>query len=235
MMDGLDIVSVSDIYTPEKIKECEKRCSAILSAIKSIEKNFEKIAFNLYWIYSTGMYKAYGFYSIIDYAASAFGFSKSTTYNYISLVERFGKCNGEGIPDLSSSSIKKEYKDYSVSQLLELADLSDDEIQEAVVPSMSVRDIKKMVKAVKKSRDEEDSSGSTEPDGQEVLTVKDNELILPDSGDDEKVCICSVIDSYSAIESVFNRFNTKLFDYFRQHPDLDRSKASIEIYCRYPV
>lgn len=193
-IETLDTALQAGIYTPEALKECEKRSEIIRSELKNIEKSYVKIAFHLYWIYSTKIYRAYACESITDYAASAFGFSKSTTYNYISLVERFGKRNKEGVLEPGVNSLEKEYKDFSYSQLLPLVELSDEEIGQAIVPSMSVRDIKKMVKAVEKSRDSSgtlpDDSGSaacpepdgTEPDGQEVLVADGNELVLPDSG-----------------------------------------------------
>lgn len=190
-----------DIYSADILEECEKRCTAIRTAINSIEKNFKKIAFNLYWIYSSKVYRSYGFLSITDYAASTFGFSKSSTYNYLMLVERFGnipeaeKVQGTDILATEVKSFRREYESYSSSQLIEMVTLSDEEIEKTILPSMSVRDIRKMAKAVsrQKEMDADDIPGTipdiikpdvtglddTDSDGQKAMVIIGNDISAP--------------------------------------------------------
>ena len=135
----------SRVFTKEFFSELEKHNKAILSAIKSCNKDIEKIAFNLYWIYQEKAYKAMGHVSIMDYAREYFDIEKSTTYNYISIVERFGARDKDG--NLTLKGFGSDYKDYSYSKLLLLSSIQEDDINYLDInPDMSVRDIKKAIK-----------------------------------------------------------------------------------------
>ena len=137
--------SSPDVYSPEMLKELDKRTKNIRFAITRMDIDVEKASINLYWIYSTKAYKAMGHESIIDYALAEFDIAKSTTYNYITLVERFGHRDEDG--NLLFDGFDEKYKSYSSSKLNLLAPLTDYEIYDLDITSeMSVRDIKKKIK-----------------------------------------------------------------------------------------
>lgn len=176
----------SKVYSPETLKELKKRSSSIKTALSSIDKSFENITFDLYWIYKNDAYKTMGFESIIDYAENQFGFKKSTTYNFIRLAERFGKpCE-----DKNLICFDEKYKDYSSSKLSLLIDKSDSEIESMKIkPDMSVSEIKKQIKKHDAVSSAPDSSYNPDapknnPDAQEELVIDNNEVSLPDTSSD---------------------------------------------------
>lgn len=187
-------VTDTDIYSKEMLNELQRRVRIVKTALNSVEKSMEKVAFNLYWIYANKAYKAMGCESITDYAFQKFDFQKTTTYSFINIVERFAVRNEDGSV---GESFDTKYKDYSSSKLSVLVNLTDEQIEESgITPDMSVRDIKKLVRKI----NDDDISVSSEnavtgrtavtdtesagPDTQYSVVVKDNELSLPvsDSG-----------------------------------------------------
>lgn len=138
-----------DIYSKEMLKELEKRVKTVKIALSGIDKNFEKVAFNLYWIYANKMYKAMGHESIVDYSEKTFDFGKTTTYSFISVVERFAAHSEDGSV---ADCIDTKYKGLSVSKLSLLVKLNDDEIRSlGILPNTSVREIKRLVKEYENS------------------------------------------------------------------------------------
>lgn len=133
-----------DAFSSEVVKELQKRVKSIKTALCVIDKNMEKVAFNLYWIYVNGAYRAMGCESITDYALKEFDLCKSSTYSFINIVERFGARSEDNV---ILDAFDEKYKGYSSSKLSVMIDLSDDDIENlSISPSMSVRDIKKLVK-----------------------------------------------------------------------------------------
>lgn len=149
-----------DIYSKEMLKELDKRVKTVKTALSGIDKNFEKVAFSLYWIYVNKMYKAMGHESIIDYAENVFDFGKTTTYSFISVVERFAAHSEDGSV---ADSIDAKYKGLSISKLSLLVKLKDDEIHSlGILPSTSVREIKRLVKEHENSLSLKESSCAIE-------------------------------------------------------------------------
>lgn len=133
----------TDVFSKEVLSELAKRHNAIQKAQNRIDTSFETIAFNLYWIYAKQAFKADGFDCIQDYANGYFGYSKTTCYSLIAVVERFAKReNGVMLEKLDES-----VKGYSVSKLSLMVNLTEDQLA-ALNPGMSVRDIKKFVKSL---------------------------------------------------------------------------------------
>lgn len=200
-IDDYEFASVTNTYTPEMLKDISKHSNAIASALSSIAKNYEKVIFNLYWIYKTKSYISFGYDSIITYASEKFGFKKSSTYDFIILAERFGN------DDFTAFNTK--YKDYEHSKLSLIADKSDTEIESLELkPDMSVKEIKALVKkhdsiinAVQDSADNESGSDSEKSDFQEKLVIKkNNEISLPGSAQS---------DAYDSINEFDNAIQSK--------------------------
>lgn len=182
-INDYEMAAFTNTYTTEMLKDISKHSNAITTALNSIAKNYEKVIFNLYWIYKTKSYISFGYDSIITYASEKFGFKKSSTYDFITLAERFGN------DDFTAFDAK--YKDYEHSKLSLIADKSDIEIESLELkPDMSVKEIKALVKkhdssnkSIQDSVDNESGSDSKKPDSQESLVINDNEVSLPESDD----------------------------------------------------
>lgn len=86
----------------------------------------------------------------------ALGFSKSSTGNYINVCERFSKRDAKGQP---TKDLSEDYCLFSFTQLTEMLSLPEGKEKE-VTPEMSVREIRKLKKAFKKSEGISVSDGS---------------------------------------------------------------------------
>ncbi len=140
-MEGLDY------YSKETVVQVQKLTEGIRQEMASIQRSFETVAFNLFWIYKHDGYKTYGYQTIADYAQKEFGIKKTTCYDFINIAERFGKQEEKG--DLLG--LDDKWKAYGTSKLALIADLSDEEIETLdITPDMPAREIKKAVSALDK-------------------------------------------------------------------------------------
>lgn len=155
----------TDVFSKEILTELTKRSKEITSCLNKIDSSFEKIAFDLYWIYSKQAYKANGFDSIYAYCGEYFGYSKTTCYSFISVVERFAKRDENGV---FLEKLDERVKGYSVSKLSLMIGLTDEQLAR-LKPEMSVRDIKKFVKSLagKALPELPDGNGKTKEDTEE--------------------------------------------------------------------
>ncbi len=140
-MEGLDY------YSKETVVQVQKLTEGIRQEMASIQRSFETVAFNLYWIYRHDGYKIYGYQTIADYAQKEFGIKKTTCYDFINIAERFGKQEEKG----DALGLDDKWKAYGTSKLALIADLSDEEIETLdITPDMPAREIKKAVSALDK-------------------------------------------------------------------------------------
>lgn len=184
-MNPLEKVDMStDVFSKEVLTELTKRSKAIKSCQNKIDSSFESIAFNLYWIYNKQAFKADGFDSIYRYSEEYFGYSKTTCYSLISVVERFAKRDENGA---LLEKLDERVKSYSVSKLSLMVGLTDEQLAR-LKPEMSVRDIKKFVKSLggkalpefsggnqKLKKDVGESAGENNDDGIIDTTAKEIE------------------------------------------------------------
>ena len=115
--------------------------------IKDITRRFFVIGFRLNEAKEQGYVEALGYPDIETLAEEEFGFKRSTTYGLIAVFRRFAEVNDNYT---RMNYIKKEYADYSYSQLLEINKLTylppSYQIKEEIPPTSSVRDIASYVK-----------------------------------------------------------------------------------------
>ena len=126
-------------------------------------------------------YKNLNYASFESYVENELHFNKSTAYNLIAVQERFG----------DGMNINKKYVDYSYSQLTELVNYSDEELN--IFPSsLSVRAIKDIKSADKISKRLE--KGVIKHSKEELNSVKFTTCF----DDDEKIShqIHYIIDNY---------------------------------------
>lgn len=132
------------VNTPFKIKpgDTNRHLKALDDAIDAVRKEyFFIISFNLYWFYKTLAYRSLGdkFYSSVsDFAKDRYGISKATTYQYLEVVEKFGKLNPKtGEID----AIQDEYRDYKSTALIIMAGMTDKQLARCN-PSMKTKELK---------------------------------------------------------------------------------------------
>lgn len=138
---------IQDHYSKETVVQVQKLTEGIRQEMASIQRSFETVAFNLFWIYKHDGYKTYGYLTIADYAQKEFGIKKTTCYDFINIAERFGKQEEKG----EISGLDDKWKAYGTSKLALIADLSDEEIETLdITPDMPAREIKKAVSTLDK-------------------------------------------------------------------------------------
>ena len=138
----------------EFCKEMLTRCNNIQTELCKIESSYEKIAFDLYYIYSQKGYEVLGYKNIYDLAKDKFDIARGTAHSYVTTVKKFAKRDNSGavLPEIEDS-----YKGFTPSQLSVMCSMDEKQIS-YVTSDMSVRDIKKLSKGDDSSKNE--SSGS---------------------------------------------------------------------------
>lgn len=208
------VVTMStDAFSKEILTEYQRRTKAIKSSISKIDSSFESIAFNLHWINTKQAFKAEGYPTIVEYAAEKFGYQKSTCYSLIAVVDRFAERDEKGA---LKESFEKRVKDFSVSKLSLMVNLTESEIA-SLKPTMSVREIKKFVKGLEGKALPELPEGDGEtPEGEDSGTEDSNVI------DVESTVISDVLIKCKGKED-FDAKAGKISEYvacvFRQHPD----------------
>ena len=127
------------------------------------------IAFRIYEMYRNGNYKKY-YKTIVEACQAELGFKKSTTYNMINIVKRFGRPDSYG--SISYQSFVN--LDYSYSQLCEMLSLSDKQL-ESVSPQTTVKELREMKKV--------QTSGKTE--NEKVVIDVSADFIISEEGIEE--------------------------------------------------
>lgn len=152
----------------ETLKEAKKRNASISKSLCNVQSSFTRIAFDLYWMYSTSAFSLLGYKNIYDCAAKEHGIARGTCSDFIHIVERFAKRDNAGNV---LEEIRPELKDYQSSKLIALLGVTDAQLTEFSV-DMSVRDIKKKVKELHGEAQDEAQDETPEAD-----TSNDKEII----------------------------------------------------------
>ena len=144
---------LADIIKPADTDE-EMFVSYIDKIRKEVERaadNWLHIAYYVYELNFFGYYKNH-FDNIVDCCLANFGFKKSTTYNFINIVEQFSVKQAFTVGMVKSKPIAQyvgwndffiAVKSWSYSQLVAMLSLSDKQREQAT-PEMSAREIKRL-------------------------------------------------------------------------------------------
>ena len=153
----------------ETLKEARKRNASISKSLCNVQSSFTRIAFDLYWMYSTSAFGLLGYKNIYDCAAKEHGIARGTCSDFIHIVERFAKRDDAGNV---LEEIRPELKDYQSSKLIALLGVTDAQLTEFSV-DMSVRDIKKKVKDIHGEAGKSDASDCDAPGGDDTYNGKE--------------------------------------------------------------
>ena len=113
--------------------DLEKSINNLDSAVKNLAIKFMEVGKYLKEVKEHAKFKELGFESIYELTELKYGFSKTTTKNFISVFEKFGNPDGY-------QYIKTEYRDYNFSQLVEL--VSEKENLDDYSPFQTVKEIR---------------------------------------------------------------------------------------------
>ena len=234
--------------TTEIINPPETDEEMFISYIDKIRKEVERAADNwlhiAYYVYELnyfGYYKKH-FDNIVDCCQANFGFKKSTTYNFINIVEQFAvkqsftvgmvkskpKLQFVGFNDFFSA-----VRQWSYSQLVAMLSLSDKQREQAT-PEMSAREIKRLKTDSK--RLENNSAESSETAPAEIVVPDDPEPAqAPASNFETEQLKCEIADlnnKYSSERITNKRLNTKLVDMTAERDkalqDIDEFKQQVK-------
>lgn len=159
----------------ETLKEAKKRNASISKSLCNVQSSFTRIAFDLYWMYSTSAFSLLGYKNIYDCAAKEHGIARGTCSDFIHIVERFARRDDAGNV---LEEIRPELKDYQSSKLIALLGVTDTQLTEFSV-DMSVRDIKKKVKELHGEAQDEAQDETAESDtsnGKEIIDTTAQEV-----------------------------------------------------------
>lgn len=143
------------------------------SLLKKVDEGFTKasdayvtIACAIWQIYHNEYYRIDKYKNIAEFAEVKYEIKKSTTHNYIKVVEKFGH-----IVDGKALGLKEEYREFKCSQLINMLTFTPEQL-EFVLPSMSVREIieygKKPLISEFDDSENKESAESVEPNDTEA-------------------------------------------------------------------
>lgn len=137
-------------FSKATLDEIQKREKRIISCVSKIDSSFWSIAFDLHWMNEKKAWASSSCADLVTYSEKTFGYGKTTCYSLIAIVDRFAKRDGDGSIIEAPGDL---VKDYSVSKLELMVNLTDDEIRQfqenkLLKPTMSVRQIKKFIKGL---------------------------------------------------------------------------------------
>ena len=130
----------------------------ILIDLNDIRKSFIKLGFHLSEMLNNKYYEDFGYLNIEDFAEKNLGMDKSNVYKYIRVYEIFSQQSDRYINGVKTGPCRMEiddrWKEYSISQLVEMCNMSDDQRQNCK-PEMTI----KQIREIKKNKQSAEKSG----------------------------------------------------------------------------
>lgn len=137
----------------ENIRNQVKYC------IESVQDNFMRLGYLFDIIVKNKYYEQLGFNNFEEYIKEEYSFSRTTANKLIAIYRKFGK---EINDDYRRIEVKDEYKDYNMSQLVELISVSEDEIK-TFEPQMTIKEMRENKTALKAQKLLDDMLDSSSP------------------------------------------------------------------------
>lgn len=136
-----------------------KLLKEIQDGLKDTAKAFVRIGVSLYNFREDRLYKELGYKNFDTFVKAEFNLSKATAYTFINISTKFTVLTVEGQPTLS---LKKEFRQFSSSQLVEMLRLDEDTLAK-VKPTDTIRTIRKLKENVQTS-EHSNSDSDDDPD-----------------------------------------------------------------------
>lgn len=137
-------------------KDFESIRNYIKNCIDDMQRNFLKLGYLFDFVKTNKYYVQLEYESFEDFVLGEYGFTRQTANRFIAIFHRFAKpIEVNKKIDIYAVSLKDDFKDYNVSQLIELVNVPEEEISK-FKPSMKVKDIREN-KAAIKAKNELDS------------------------------------------------------------------------------
>ena len=127
-------------HSPEEIDQFEELCRQIHKEQLSMQKSYLGIAIPIYNVYVKKWFDILGDSDIYNFAKRVFGISRGRCSEFKKVVENFGSIDEE---TKCCTGIKPEFQRYSVSQLIEMAKMTEDQ-QKLVSENIPVSAMKKL-------------------------------------------------------------------------------------------
>jgi hypothetical protein len=185
----------------------------IQRTIKDIGNNFCYIGLLLIECKNNEWYKEGNYASVVEYAEKELGFKKSTTYNFMSVCDKFSKRKN----DLPTDTIEDKYNCFTFQKLVQMSSIKNLALLEEIKPEDTVKEIKKLKNSTrmenKKQEDKEEG---------EQINILDAEYTEINEKEDENLNI--IIDlneklnkAYEKIQELENNIQTdKLLNYLKE-------------------
>ena len=210
---------MEELTTTQGTKITNKELKSYTTKLKTcgtnIRKNYIKIAFLLNEIEQSECYLDDGFEDTQDYASKVLNIQKTTCYNLLKIGAEYIAENGE------RTRLTDKGEDYGVSQLQALLPLGLDKAKElhddeTINPSMSVRQIKSIVKGI--TNPEEDEGDDDVVDGE---STGETEEYLPAFGGIELLKDGTIIPSGVVPETFITEVEELFKKYIEDFVSLD--------------
>ena len=203
--ENMEVMNVPTEPSKEVVNAYKKDIALIKRELGKVESSTLNIALAVHHIYRTKSYELVDYKNICELAKDMFGFSKSTCYNFINIVEKFG-CEKDGV-----WGIDEQYKKFTYSQLLALIDVDAQKIS-LFSSDMSVRDIKSKVKELGCSENSKRLENETDDGEQAVLSADGSEVVIPSQEVKNVLISCRGLDDYNKKVDDIDRLILNMFN-----------------------
>lgn len=127
-------------HTPEEIDQFEELCRQIYKEQLSMQKSYLRIAIPIYNVDIKKWFDILGDADIYNFAKRFFGISRGRCSEFKKVIKTFGLIDKD---TKCCTGIKPEYQKYSVSQLIEMTKMTENQ-QKLVSETTSVSEMKKL-------------------------------------------------------------------------------------------
>ena len=204
-----EVVNINH-WRKEVVAEIQRCTGYINEDLKNMSSSFCKLGFHLWELKYSGFLcykneKTINDINFYEYVKEVFGISKSTCNNYIRVCELFSHGN------TMHMFLDDRYKDYNLSQLVEMASLDRDKWR-LVNPNMTVRQIK-AIKQLSDSYESIDQTTGQNPDDVDTEVIRDSfvniyrQRTAHNLEDDLMKCLTSSIKNVDKVNNLVQFLN----------------------------
>lgn len=172
-----EVVSIDGQTSAHLIEDYKASCefnnirNQINNCINEVKENYLKLGKLFDYVVRKQYYKQLDYKSFEEFIEGEYGFSRSTGKNFIAIYRKFAKAEDDSF-NTCYIELKPEYKDYNMSQLVELVAVSEDKIKE-FKPTMSVKAIRENKAYLKAKEQLENELDPAYPRGALVRLIND--------------------------------------------------------------